>query len=127
MAERLKRAIDTFWKIYFWVLFILMLTGFANLGLNKIWLIIDLLFSVAAFVGLFSYAYKRKVLNSISWKIFFPILLIWHFLYFGFIFPQIIEPDCTIIQLVICILLWMPFYIALYLYAFRFFKSDKNI
>jgi hypothetical protein len=127
IASKLKKAIDTFWKIYFWAFLILMLTAFAELGLNKVWLIIDLVFSIVGMIGLFSYAYKRKVFTAIFWKLFFPVLLVWHFLYSELIYPTIAEANYTIGVRLLGLSVWMPVYIALYFYAFRFFRKDMNM
>lgn len=68
------------WKIYFWVIAVFSVIGLIGLyGQLTIWSFSDWLevaTSIVALIGLFAYIYKKDILSSQFWKIFFWIIVI---------------------------------------------------
>ena len=116
-----------FWKIYFWVFTILIIVGYASGEFSSNWDIIDLPASICAFVGLFSYAYKKRILNRIFWKSFLPIYIIWDLTYNLALSPEYSEEPTEYIYVLIAYIFVVPLYIALYRYAFKFLEGKEEI
>ncbi len=116
-----------FWKVYFWVITILIIVGYASEGFSSYWDIIDLPVLICAFVGLFSYAYKKKIFNKIFWKSFLPIYIIWDLTYNLVLSPGYSEEPTEIIYILIGFIIIVPLYIALYKYAFLFLEGKEII
>ena len=123
MSEPRSEAV--FWKIYFWFFIVILLLGYATEGLGGTWNFIDLLISAGALAGFFLYAYKKSFLNSAFWKVYFFLFIIWDFTYNFVIEPRVSGTNFDPIIL-IGFLFVIPIYIALYLYAFRFFKENES-
>lgn len=114
-----------FWKIYFWFFIVILVLGYSTEGVGGIWGIIDLLLSIGALAGLFLYAYKKSFFNSAFWKAYLPLFIIWDFTYNLIIEPKVSGTNFELVALA-GFLFSIPIYIALYLYAFRFFKGNES-
>jgi hypothetical protein len=112
-----------FWKIYFWVFIIILALAYISEGIGGFWGFADLLISSGALAGLFLYGYKKRLFNTIFWKVFFLFYVVWDFSYNLIIEPQSRGGDFHVIAL-LGFLFVVPIYIALYLYAFRFMNED---
>ncbi|OGW26198.1 MAG: hypothetical protein A2X59_03110 [Nitrospirae bacterium GWC2_42_7] len=116
-----------FWKIYFWLLTILLIIGSITDGFSSYWDIVGLPLDICAFVGFFSYAYRKKIFNKIFWKSFLPIYIIWDVTYNLVIYPKYSEEPVEIIYILIGYIFIVPLYIALYRYAFKFLEGKEEI
>lgn len=114
-----------FWKIYFFVLVVLLAFYHSSVRFPRIWEVLNLVIDVIALIGLFGFCWEKKIFKRLFWKTFLPICIIWSVLYQLFI-PDIqkvyvapylgwFELADRIFSLSINILL----FIALYLYGFR--------
>jgi hypothetical protein len=114
-----------FWKIYFWFITLLVIAAYISEGFDDVWDVIDLIISVGAFVGLFSYAYGKRILTVQFWKFFLPSYLIWDLTNNLIIYPlKTGEPfDIFILGGFAFII---PLYIALYRYVYVFFEGEHS-
>lgn len=118
-----------FWKLYFWVFIVLIIIGYSAEGADKSWgFIIDTPLTICAFAGLFAYAYRKKILNKHFWKIFLPVYVLWELYYNIFLLeePSFSNPEERI-YIIIGYSLFVPFYVALYRYAFKFLEGKENV
>ena len=118
------------WKIYFCILTLLLLTTYFSLfkskGLYSIYTL-DFLISIMSLVGLFCFAFKKKWLQVSFWKVYFFVYIVWDFSFNLLIAPRI-EANYSIVDSLIGLVIIIPLYIGLYLYAFKFLESplDSN-
>jgi len=116
------------WKSYFWLLFVILLSGYYLLftGTPTIWDKLDLVFTAFAVTGLFAYAYKEVIFNQKFWSFWLILIVAWDLVYnilltsyFGV--AQQFEPrqELNIIEILIGYLFIVPEYLALYLLAFH--------
>lgn len=113
-----------FWKTYFWVFMALSLSGFSLKGVSGIWGIIDLSISLGALVGVFLFAYRQVLFNSVFWRVYLSLFVAWE------LFNNVIiesggggalpEPAALV-----GFLFAVPSFLALYLYGFRFLKESS--
>ena len=128
MAKKWKKAMDIFWRIYFFVYIFFLIAGvFPSLFNENIWAasiqirIMDVIFCIINVTGLFAYIYKKNIFNSAFWKIFFPVLLIWHVYLNVFVMPATTPGNTTVLEWIITDLsIHTPLYIAIFLYAFKY-------
>jgi hypothetical protein len=129
MPTKQKKAMDKFWRTYFWITIILwvfiieaVVTG------EKIWpdtatmhvkIIGAVLYPVAT-LGLFGYTYGKNIFCPLYWKIFFLVLLPWE-IYATIICPP--DPTFSAVSFCIGLVFIVPLYIAIFLYAFK----NKNL
>ena|SRR3989344_1944924 len=68
------------WKIYFWIFLILSIIGLIFFfGQLKTWSFADwfeVITSIIALIGVYAYVYKKKILSSQFWIIFFWIIIV---------------------------------------------------
>ena len=116
------------WKIYFWILLLLLLLAYTAIfmGMPSIWDLLDSFISLVAITGLFSYAYKKRILTPKFWSIVFVTIIAWDFTYNLILtdylgVAQQIEQDykSSIATKLASLALVIPEYIALYLLAFN--------
>jgi hypothetical protein len=101
-----------FWKIYFF--FIVLLSVPLYLGGasgQSVEFAIDLAFFVVLMVGFCGFAWRKKIANSLFWKLFFPVCVIWNLGHAYYTFDGVFTVVVTAI--------YLPTLIALFLYAFR--------
>ena len=114
-----------FWKIYFWLIIVLLIFGYWSEGIGGIWGVIDLVISIGSLIGLFLYAYRKIFLSSLVWKAYFFLYVFWDFTYNLIIQPRVAGKEFDPISL-IGLLFVAPICIALYLYGFRFLKEKES-
>ena len=129
MTTKLKKAVDIFWRIYFFAyIIILIIEVVPDLFCeNNIWTasiqikIMDALFCIINATGLFAYTYKKNIFKPVFWKIFFPVLIIWHVYLNVFVMPVTTIGNRTVLEFIITDLsIHTPLYIAIFLYAFKY-------
>lgn len=121
-----------FWKFYAWVFSILSIVGNVSLFLgyppeipHAPVTLTDLLQGLVSLFGLvpvFLFAYEKRFLKPIFWKAFFLLFIF-------FELKDVIFLDRWRIQspyLFLGIFVTLPSYLAIFLYAFRFFKNSEE-
>ncbi|MCZ6854379.1 MAG: hypothetical protein O7G86_10715 [Gammaproteobacteria bacterium] len=122
-APTLERSV--MWKIYFVIIILITLVGFAtqysmlNAGIAEI---VSALLAVPAMVGLFGYAFSKKILNGKIWLVVLVVYLVWSGLY-----PFVTNLDLTAGGMLTDTMFWIsqavgwviafPSFLALYLYG----------
>ncbi|MCZ6640767.1 MAG: hypothetical protein O7F71_04280 [Gammaproteobacteria bacterium] len=122
-APTLERSV--MWKIYFVIIILITLVGFAtqysmlNAGIAEI---VSALLVVPAMVGLFGYAFSKKILNGKIWLVVLVVYLVWSGLY-----PFVTNLDLTAGGMLTDTMFWIsqavgwviafPSFLALYLYG----------
>jgi hypothetical protein len=110
------------WKIYFWGLLILLAFSYISLFSSNPNMLayIDTVISVIALIGLYGYAFKRKIFRFNFWKSFFFVIVVWNFCYIAYLQAHS-ELNATTDLLInfISFSIALPGYIAIYLYGFK--------
>jgi len=111
------------WKIYFFFITLLSILGFAALYFDPdfgIAEIFSIILGVPATTGLFGYTFRKKILDSKFWNIFFFGYIIWSVIY---MFVSKINQQASmtdneyIISMIIGWGLSIPAYLALFFYG----------
>lgn len=122
-----------FWRIYFFIIMIIHIRLYCgqisypdSIGLNPAVFWFDLTATNIALLGLFLMAAEKRLFNPIFWRAFFVLYLVWDSVIMSGLLKPIILPE-VIRRLMIL----LPWYVALYLYAFKFlrpkqFHADKK-
>lgn len=116
-----------FWKIYFWILLVLLLLGYMGMAFGKALSMIyffDLIISIPSLAGFFLFAYKKIFLTAKFWQPYFIIYVLWD-CFFNLILGPRIDNDFSWVTAFIGFVIIFPMWIALYLYAFRFLKGAQ--
>ncbi len=122
---------SVWWKVYLWALVGLSLLGYAVLGIQ--WMqpadVIDLVLAFVSLVGLFGYAYSRRIRGPGFWRLWLPLQVAWSLAFALLLVPlgaaeQIpVEggevPGSDGWDRAIGLALALPLYVALFLYAYR--------
>lgn len=105
------------WKIYTWILAACLAVAYYDIFSEtaKIPDFLDIPISLVALVGLFGYAYNKKIGKRRFWQFWLLLLIPWDILYNFFLAKH---PDVPKILVVVGIVLFLPEYIALYRYSF---------
>lgn len=127
MTAKWKKAVDLFWRIYFFVYVIFLILGMFSVVFGKnLWAcsiqikIIDFIFCMVNIIGLFAYTYEKNIFKPVFWKIFLPVLIIWHAYLNVFVMPVTTIGNRTVLEFIITDLsIHAPLYIGLFLYAFK--------
>ena len=124
------------WKIYAWFLAFLLAVGYGVLIWEGIEVrdIVDMLISLVALIGVFGYAYKRKIISEDLWRVWFFVIIGWD-IFYNLVLEDFTEfSEFTTIEIsiviIIMLILIIPEYIALFLYGFRseaLWKPQKRI
>lgn len=131
-----------FWKIYFWLLLVAILSESLRQGLSRAWEIVDVVFTLVSMLGLFAFCWQKKLFSAMFWKIFFGSCIVWNiFQQYILPWPQVVqeamEQEATKrgmdvlsqpVAATINIIFYIPLFVALYLYAFknRLPKNNKE-
>lgn len=116
------------WKIYGFLMVVLLVpTWFLILsGSPAVVDYVDVPVSVVAWLGFFSFAYRRPLFTARFWQVWFVVIVLWDIvynLYFHLhlgIGQQLGEWDSgSVYDALLTILLLVPLYAALYRYGFR--------
>ena len=120
-----KYYMNVKWKIYFWFLVVIVVNGYSSMF--SAYLIfydyLDIPFSILGLVGLFGYAYKKKLLCPNIWKICFFLIVIWE-IFNTFFIPfhanrELVGQNEEFYVKFISLFIALPLYISLFLYGFR--------
>ena len=106
----------TGWKIYFLLMCVLLAVikvQTLSLGLS-IESCIDTVISMSALAGLYGYAYQKKIMNRLLWKIIWVLVMLWFVLTLA-----TMQNNVHLLSIIIGAIIIAPKYIALYLYGFR--------
>ncbi|MFA4937333.1 MAG: hypothetical protein WC575_03540 [Patescibacteria group bacterium] len=125
----------TFWKIYFWFLLVTVVPTCLWQGFPRIWEVIDVVLMLVAMSGLVAFCWQKRWFSTMFWKIFLGGYIVWN------IFQQYILPWPQIVQetiendmgglsqpvvATINIIIFIPLFVALYLYAFKNEETKKQ-
>ncbi len=117
------------WKIYFWFLVVMMICGYSSMfsAHNIIYDYFDIPFSVLGLVGLFCYAYQKRLFRPKVWKICLFLIVTWE-IFNTFFVPfhlnrEFVGQREEFYAKFISLFIVLPAYISLFLYGFR----SKNI
>ena len=112
-----------FWKVYFVLLIAFILYGY-QLMISQLnaWYYLDLLISILSLVGLFGLAWKQRFFTAHFWKIYFAVFFIWDIV-FNFLIDPYINKITLDPSIAIGFAIFLPLYISLYIYGFRFLKK----
>lgn len=109
---------NIFWKSYFFIFSFLIIIFLITEGFSDVQGNINFVLSTPSWAALFLYAYKKRFLNVRFWKPYFLIFVSYD-IYHNFTSEEITSGTW------LGLLFFMPIYIALYLYAFKFMnKAD---
>lgn len=115
-----------FWKIYAWFYLILFSIGYVFLfAKHPLFTFFDIAFSFLAFIGLFLFAFKKKILNVLFWKIYVLTHYLWDSVANLYIAPKLFNSPIdlnTYISFLLILIEW----IGLYLYAFKFLEDNNE-
>lgn len=112
------------WKIYFWLL------ALALLALNAAAVkrgfsvrdAVDVPISLVGLTGVYGFAYQKSMLTSIFWRVFLPVIILWdifaNFFWGGMGEIQVLTWLETVAVIVVFYIVFLPGYVALYLYGF---------
>jgi hypothetical protein len=112
------------WKIYFWVILALLVAAYAiDPTYFNFFDYLDIPVSFISVAGLFGYAYKKRIVHYDFWKIWLIVLIGWDIVYNYFLAGWIKIEEAPMSSVLIDnmwgLSIFIPEYIALYLYGFR--------
>lgn len=124
------------WKIYFWVLLVLLGSGllliFSTAPFQPLDAV-DLGATGIAFVGLFGYAFSRTILTRQFWVVWLPVQIVWDacvafFLVpMGLLYATSMVEETSLLEDAINYAFIAPMYLSIFLYSSRspdLWKSD---
>jgi hypothetical protein len=118
------------WKIYFFIILLNATINYLWLGYTRFLEIADLIFFLIAALGLFAYIWKKTIFLKLAWKIYFFVQILWNIFYFYLLpMPEEIAKSFDLPQYAtasIAMVINIPLFIALYLYAFKFNKLPNK-
>jgi len=105
------------WKIYFWLILVIAVISYPVVIVTKfnLWILIDIVLWIITFMGLYSYAYKKKILNEKFWRIWLFVIIPWDVASILIIF----DIESSITERLINWSFVIPAYIALFLLGFK--------
>lgn len=113
------------WKVYFWVMIIILAIYHASVGLPRVWEVIDLAHSIIVIIGLFGFCWERKIFTRLFWRVFLAVTIIWMLLYQYYI-PEVqtvhVAPTpewFSIFDKVFSLAINILLLVALFLYGFK--------
>ncbi len=117
-----------FWKIYCWTFGALVLIALISQGVHSIWDAVDVVASLILAAVLFLYAYRKRLFNPLTWKIFAVAFVVWiiidsfHDFSSSATANQLTKFSAATIWVLagLLLLLVLPALAALFLYAFKF-------
>jgi hypothetical protein len=123
MESMNERRYDLLWKVYTWMLGTLMFWNYISMTpFPNGWYYADFALTMFGFSGFVMFVYKRKFLLPWIWGVWAFLMMGWD-IYVNFFAPAFASPSLTVAERVVTallfILLLLPEYIGLFLYAFR--------
>jgi hypothetical protein len=128
-AKGSHRSWQKYWKIYAWFNCIMLLVSFVGSLVNSNFSIqrevIEDVIAILVVIAIFAYAYQKTIMKAYVWKIFLIILLADDI--YGTIDTINNKPHMISFWLAMAItsVLFIINIIAVYLYAFRFFRETE--
>jgi hypothetical protein len=127
----------SFWIAYFVFAFLIVSFDiyadaiYSNQISSQLYYFSNDIFTAFGLVGIFGYAFRKRIFSPITWKLFFLLIIIW-----DIPASYLLTSECLDVpardywitfwtNFIIGWVLWIPYYIALFLYAFKFVKRDK--
>jgi hypothetical protein len=113
------------WRIYFWImaalLAVFVVVGFIKPGSEPLLDVVDYLVSAFTLVGLFGYAYSRRIWSQGAWRVALPIVVIWEFVNTarGLTKGDLGNVVEAAIYVALIFAIVVPAYVALYRYGYR--------
>jgi hypothetical protein len=116
------------WKVYQALLALSYVFGYVLTGVQ--WIqpfdVVDMIVTLVAMVGLFGFAYRRRLANAVFWRRWLPIQVAWDIVVVVFLaqiglahqVPGAGERSATF-DLTVQLVFLLPLYIALFRYGFR--------
>ena len=117
-----------FWKIYFYILIALYVPSYFynfTIGLNRFWEFLDISVTAFCLVGLFGFSWKKGIFSQQFWQSLFWGSIGWFIIYHYFMPiplqalehfpPNLSQKVLATIEFIPLV----PFYIALFIYAFK--------
>ena len=84
---------------------------------------VDVPISLAGLAGVFGFVYQRSILTSLFWKAWLPVIILWdifaNFFWGGIGEMQHLTWLETVAVTAVFYIVFLPGYVALYLYGFR--------
>jgi hypothetical protein len=114
------------WKIYFWIVAVLLIPSFviAIVVGNKfsVLLAVDISLGLIAIAGMYGYVYQKRILKQKFWKRYFPFMIVWELLY-GIVYNTFINYPGSInlryiAGMAFAYLLVVPMFFSLYRYSY---------
>ncbi len=127
MGIGLNKVKNVFWRVCFFAYVVLYILGISQYFEEAVWWtaslqvkLSDLIFCIIKMIGFYGFTYQKQIFQPIFWKIFFPVLLIWHAYMNAFVLPVTTLENLTAAQwFLIDISTLAPVYAALFMYAFK--------
>ncbi len=98
----------------------LLVIAYVKIGFRNIFNFIDLIISSISWLGLFCFAYQLKLFTPIFWKDVLLAIVIWDIYYNIWVLPK--SEEFNKAELVASLIMLLPLYYGLYLYAFKFLE-----
>ena len=109
-----------FWKTYFWLMVLITVLAVISDGQIKPVDTLDLIIIVTGLVGLFCYAYKRRLAAKSLWQYLTVLIITYHFVYSFFLDQKFGgTPAIGLGDALFTALLPLPIFVALILYSFK--------
>ena len=111
------------WRLY--LVFIVLVSALLAFytGFSRIHDILHVLILIGMMVGVYGYAFDKRILTSVFWKGMFAVGLLW-MLYYTYVLPMpeslsmLHSGTSPIVAATITLAVYVPTFIALYLYSF---------
>ncbi len=105
------------WKIYFWLLSLLLFAAYVIIAIDGLTVfdVMDIPISIIALIGLYGFAFKKKIFVKEFWKLWAFVIVLWDISYNFFLATY---PDVSKFETAMVLLILLPEYVALSLYAY---------
>lgn len=114
------------WNVYAWPITMFLLFGYAETGNESpVLTILNFLLNMSALIALHLNVWDKEVGTQTSRKVYLLTFITWKLLYNIVLYPELwnkLNPEMLFISL----LIWLPLYVAVFIFAFRNWESTKN-
>ncbi len=116
------------WKVYVWLLAVALFISYLAILVSSPALVdfIDIPISIVAWLGLFAFAYRKRLAVAKFWQAWFFVIVIWDIVYNGYFhlylgIGQQIDGVGSVEarEVLFSLILLTPEYVALYLYGYK--------
>lgn len=133
----MKQLLDRFlWKILFVFSILMQISGITKIPL-RFYDIFDFFFSSFCLIGLFGFAWRKRILIKSIWQVTAFLYVFWTFVYAFIFIPSQKLPDGSIGQInilwvnIVSLILFLPWFISLFLYGYKsievWYPKDFNL